>query len=212
MKIGESIFTGGIASCLAAGSRLDDLVAPVLGWNVLLEGQSFITILDTVMSSISGIGNVESAAVLMYAVTLQDIFSTTYVNANTDFEGEPFDARKLHPAAASILHALLSPVPPPTYRTMPDNITARFAGPQAGRQQATNSAPSPSHASPKPSAPAAVAGTPSTQPGAAAPADWCWQFQRPGGCQRPPGTCRKPHVMVPCPRFAAGNCNLAASA
>ena len=38
---------------------------------------------------------------------------------------------------------------------------------------------------------------------------WCWEFNRPQGCSRG-ALCNKPHIIVPCPLFAAGTCHFSA--
>ena len=217
-----------IARTMIALDRYDKL-SRAIDLKVLSEGANLTAILTTCLIAATRTSDPDVFAVIMTIETVKELYSQASLNISTETMPILFNPNRLHEAAADTRDSLLSAVIPNAESAQAYQIASLMAPTTRQPPPQPNFAQSPSYTSWPPQVPTLqapqttgqVAGTsiqgpavsPSGAPPNAPPGAWCWDFQRPGGCKLPPGTCRMKHVVVPCPKLQTpGGCPLPPSA
>jgi hypothetical protein len=185
----------------------------MLGWSLGRRGQSLTAILPACLEAASGTAEPDAVALYMVVATVQELQNRAALDVTSDSSIMPSDLTQLEGVALEIQSAFRCSSISEADRTQINHVNNALC--PAGRRQPTahpqlptpqyfgsppSTLPTPFGPTPALAPPASPAGG---QPGApAAPSgNWCWDFNRPSGCKRPPGTCKKDHVIMPCPRM-----------
>ena len=190
--------------------------------------QSLPTVLITCIEAALGTADPDAVAMQMAIVTVQELLNSASLDLATNTPTVPADLLEPHERALEIRDTFRSANIPESDRDQMSKIMNVLCAAPRPAQPPPIQGPMPipfSGIPPafSPSTTGAFQGPPSTaaspHPGTAGflnfaqqgKDNWCWNHNRPGGCKRPPGTCRKQHIIMPCPAHAAGGCPLPAS-